>query len=505
MFARLLQPNRRDFSTLDEREILSLAVAAEEEDGGDLCRDRRAAALDGIRPPPRCSKAWRPRKMGIGAGCSIFTSKSSGRGLCRSGAEAVCVGLPDAQAGLADGDHGARPGAPARFEMEEAAVHFYTEAAARTTDTAVRKLLGDLAVEERQHATRADQPTDDALGPEERASGEIRRTPAVRADLCPAGPRRPDGWLGARPWRRCSRRRSRPAIPGRPSSSALLPPWAPAFRWALPRRRPMTGKLTGRGSPITARRRHRHHDGAGRARARAASSHPHFWLATGVAAFVVLIELRAISLHPEPLHARRSGARCCRWCWVARWFSPQAFSSAAPWAAVTYPAGLTGPAASGRRLSWRRRRTPPEERDEASTVKNGRWQQVQLFLRLEGVVQTFVADHFHRSPPSLLPPGPKPGRRFYARIGAGGGSRRPQRSAPAVLLQGFQASAKAGPIRPSLATPSAASKAGSAAWNGHGMNFPRGLGWWSWGHCRASAWEALQSAGSSSGRWKLHT
>ena len=33
MFAHLIQPGRRDFSSLDEREILSLAVAAEEEDG----------------------------------------------------------------------------------------------------------------------------------------------------------------------------------------------------------------------------------------------------------------------------------------------------------------------------------------------------------------------------------------------------------------------------------------------------------------------------------------
>ena len=33
MLSRFLQPQRRDFDSLDEREILSLAVAAEEEDG----------------------------------------------------------------------------------------------------------------------------------------------------------------------------------------------------------------------------------------------------------------------------------------------------------------------------------------------------------------------------------------------------------------------------------------------------------------------------------------
>ena len=34
MLSRFLQPGLRDFDSLDEREILSLAVAAEEEDGG---------------------------------------------------------------------------------------------------------------------------------------------------------------------------------------------------------------------------------------------------------------------------------------------------------------------------------------------------------------------------------------------------------------------------------------------------------------------------------------
>lgn len=32
MFSRWLVPNKRDFSSLSEREILSLAIAAEEED-----------------------------------------------------------------------------------------------------------------------------------------------------------------------------------------------------------------------------------------------------------------------------------------------------------------------------------------------------------------------------------------------------------------------------------------------------------------------------------------
>ena len=56
------------------------------------------------------------------------------------------------------------------WEMEAGAESFYVEAAKRTTDAAVRKLLGDLAVDERKHAKVADRLEKEALGPEELAS-----------------------------------------------------------------------------------------------------------------------------------------------------------------------------------------------------------------------------------------------------------------------------------------------------------------------------------------------
>ena len=53
-------------------------------------------------------------------------------------------------------------------EMEENAARFYRLAAQRVTDTNVRKLLGDLAVEEEKHEHRAEELEDKLLTPEKR-------------------------------------------------------------------------------------------------------------------------------------------------------------------------------------------------------------------------------------------------------------------------------------------------------------------------------------------------
>ena len=50
------------------------------------------------------------------------------------------------------------------WEMEESAYRFYLEAARQTTDVAIRKLLGDLAEQERKHAQAADRIDADVLG-----------------------------------------------------------------------------------------------------------------------------------------------------------------------------------------------------------------------------------------------------------------------------------------------------------------------------------------------------
>jgi erythrin-vacuolar iron transport family protein len=56
------------------------------------------------------------------------------------------------------------------FDMERDAQSFYRLAAARATDAATRKLLGDLAVAEGRHEAKAEQLTERHLGGEERRS-----------------------------------------------------------------------------------------------------------------------------------------------------------------------------------------------------------------------------------------------------------------------------------------------------------------------------------------------
>jgi len=54
------------------------------------------------------------------------------------------------------------------WEMEEGAYRFYMEAAKRSTDAGIRKLLGDLAAQERKHADAADRIDAQVLGAEGR-------------------------------------------------------------------------------------------------------------------------------------------------------------------------------------------------------------------------------------------------------------------------------------------------------------------------------------------------
>jgi rubrerythrin len=56
------------------------------------------------------------------------------------------------------------------WEMEESAWRFYTEAARQTEDAETRKLLGDLAAQERKHSAAADALQAAHLGPEATAT-----------------------------------------------------------------------------------------------------------------------------------------------------------------------------------------------------------------------------------------------------------------------------------------------------------------------------------------------
>lgn len=168
MFSSLLQPTRRDFEALDEKEILSLAVAAEEEDGAIYAEiaeklrdhypatatlfDGMAAEEDGHRRRllDRYVEKFGPRLVPI--------RREQVRGfIARKPIWLMETLSLEAVRQLA-------------YEMEAGASRFYDAAAKRTTDAATRKLLGDLAVEERRHAALADRLESRALGPEERAS-----------------------------------------------------------------------------------------------------------------------------------------------------------------------------------------------------------------------------------------------------------------------------------------------------------------------------------------------
>lgn len=168
MLSRLLHPNSRDFSSLDEREILSLAVGAEEEDGAIYAeiatrlRDKypsSAKVFDGMSAE---EDGHRRRLL------DLYVEKFGPR-LVPIRREHVRGFLARKPVWLME-TMTLEQVRQLAWEMEAGAASFYDAAAGRTTDVAVRKLLGDLAVEERGHANAADRLEAKALGPEERAA-----------------------------------------------------------------------------------------------------------------------------------------------------------------------------------------------------------------------------------------------------------------------------------------------------------------------------------------------
>ncbi len=158
--------NRRAFTSLSEREILSLAVAAEEEDGAIYAQfatrlaetyPGSAALFEGMaaeedehrrrlldlyveRFGPRLVPIRREHVRGFLQRKPIWLMKNLTL-------EAVRQQV---------------------WEMEEGAYRFYMEAAKQVTDAGIRKLLGDLAAQERKHADNADKIDAEVLGAEGR-------------------------------------------------------------------------------------------------------------------------------------------------------------------------------------------------------------------------------------------------------------------------------------------------------------------------------------------------
>jgi erythrin-vacuolar iron transport family protein len=283
---------KRDFSTLSEREILSLAIAAEEEDGriysefamrlGDTYPgsaalfegmaaeedDHRRRLLDlyvarfGMRLVP----IRREHVRGFLTRKPVWLLKS--------------LSLEQARQQV--------------WEMEESAWRFYLAAAAQVTDTGIRKLLGDLAAAEKGHARRADQIDEKVLGDDGRTSEAAEQHRQFLLTYVQPGLA---GLMDG-------------------SVSTLAPVFAAAFATGDTHQTFLVGvaaavgagismgfteaasddgKLTGRGSPI------KRGLAAGIMTAIGGLGHalPYliadFWTATGVAAAVVLLELWAIA------------------------------------------------------------------------------------------------------------------------------------------------------------------------------------------------------------------
>ncbi len=162
MLPRLLNHPRRPFSSLSEREILSLAVAAEEEDGRIYSEfatrlaekyPGSAAVFEGMAAE---EDEHRRRLL------DLYVEKYGPR-LVPIRREHVSGFLPRKPLWLMktltlDAVR------QQVWEMEESAYHFYLEAAKQTHDAGIRKLLGDLAAQERQHAAAADKLEATELG-----------------------------------------------------------------------------------------------------------------------------------------------------------------------------------------------------------------------------------------------------------------------------------------------------------------------------------------------------
>jgi rubrerythrin len=170
MLNRFLEPNKREFSQLGPQEILSLAIAAEEEDGQIY-----AAYADKVRESyPASAKVF----DGMATEEDEHRQRLLDLYKKRFGDKLIPIRREHVRGFLARKPVWLMQNLSIEtirqqvWEMEEAAFRFYTEAAKQTTDVDVRKLLGDLAAQEAAHKTKADTLEEKHLGDEERAEEE---------------------------------------------------------------------------------------------------------------------------------------------------------------------------------------------------------------------------------------------------------------------------------------------------------------------------------------------
>ena len=291
MLSRFVAP-RRDFSSLSEKEILALAISAEEEDGRIY-----AAYADRLRE-------------NFPASAAIFKGMAEEednhrRRLIDRYAERFGPNIVPLRREHVRGFFTRKPvwlmaeldietvRAQAR-QMEQDAARFYAEAGKRTADAATRKLLGDLERAERGHAHAAAHLEDAHLDPQARdAEKDAAHRTFLLTYVQPGLAGLMDG-----------------------SVSTLAPIFAAAFAtgdtWStflvglaasvgagismgLTEAASDDGKLTGRGSPV------KRGLASGIMTALGGLGHAlpyligHFWTATSIAIGIVVIELWAIA------------------------------------------------------------------------------------------------------------------------------------------------------------------------------------------------------------------
>ena len=291
MLTRFLQAGRRSFDSLDEREILSLAVAAEEEDGA-IYSEIAMRLAESYPATARVFEGMAVEEDGHRQRLLDLYVSRFGPRLAPIRREHV-RGFPTRRPIWLMDTMNLEQVRQLAWEMEEGAARFYMAAAARTTDAAARKLLGDLAAEERKHADLADRLEQAVDATEQDAEKSEAHRQFVLTYVQPGLAGLMDG-----------------------SVSTLAPVFAAAFAtgntWStflvglaaavgagismgFTEAASDDGQLTGRGSPI------KRGIAAGVMTTIGGLGHalPYlihdFWIATSVAALVVLVELWAIA------------------------------------------------------------------------------------------------------------------------------------------------------------------------------------------------------------------
>ncbi len=292
MFSRLFEYGKRDLAELGPREVLSLAIAAEEEDGRIY-----AAYADKVRESfPASAKVF----DGMAAEEDEHRRRLLALYRERHGDKLIPVrrehvrGFPVRKPVWLVENLSIETIRQQVWEMEEAAWRFYTAAAEQTTDVEVRTLLGDLALAEQHHKAEASALEREHLGEEEKTEeADEEHRQLVLTYIQPGLAGLMDG-----------------------SVSTLAPIFAAAFAtgdtWqtflvglaasvgagismGFTEAASDDGKLTGRGSPI------KRGFASGVMTALGGLGHalpyliPHFWTATGIAIAVVFVELWTIA------------------------------------------------------------------------------------------------------------------------------------------------------------------------------------------------------------------